>query len=122
MSDTHLLSPLSPSEARQVVQACDRFEAAWQAGPRPEDFLGTAAGPVRSALLRQLLLLDWDYRRRTGQDPRAGDYGPRFPGDQDLIEDVGREMCEPPVSTKVGSDGPRTSDTPRSGGRAPDRG
>src|SRR5262245_52679481 len=101
MSDTHLLSPLSPSEARQVVQACDRFEAAWNAGrrPRPEEYLAASAGPARPALLRQLLILDWDYRRRAGEDPRADEYCTRFPGDTALVEDVGREMAESSVST-----------------------
>src|SRR5262245_18915974 len=98
MSDTHLLSPLSPSEARGVVQACDRFEAAWKVGPCLEDYLGAADGPVRAALLRQLLLLDWAYRRRAGQDPRAGDYHTRFPGDAALIDDVGRAMADASVS------------------------
>src|SRR5207248_3413282 len=73
MSDTHYLSAVSPEEARQIVRACDRFEAAWRAGqrPRPEGYLGAASGPARAALLRQLLLLDWEYRRRAGDDPRA---------------------------------------------------
>jgi hypothetical protein len=49
MSDTPLLPFLPPSELRQIVQACDRFEAAWKAGPRPhpEEYLGTAAEPAR---------------------------------------------------------------------------
>src|SRR5437588_9853908 len=88
--------PVSPAEARQIDRACDRFEAAWQAGrpPQPEEYLDAAGEPVRSALLRQLLLLDWDYRRRAGDDPTPGDYRTRFPGDSTLIEDVRREMTE----------------------------
>src|SRR5438105_3750518 len=107
MNDTRLLSGLSASDALQIDQICDRFEAAWKAGPRPqpEDYLGAAAEPVRSALLRQLLLLDWDYRRRAGDDPRAGDYDERFPSDSVLIQDVGREMTEAAVSTQGGADG-----------------
>jgi hypothetical protein len=76
MSDPRLDSPLSPDEVRQLEHTCDRFEAAWKAGqrPHPEEYLGAASEPARSALLRQLLLLDWDYRRRAGDDPRPGDY------------------------------------------------
>ena len=46
MSDTHSLPSLSPAEARQIDQICDRFEAAWKAGQRPrlEDYLGPADG------------------------------------------------------------------------------
>ena len=92
MSDTYVLPPLSPAELRLVVQECDRFEAAWKAGqrPRPEEYLGTAAGPVRLALLRQLLLLDWDYRRHAGDDPQADEYHARFPDDAAVVGDVGR--------------------------------
>ena len=109
MSDAPLLPSLSPAEARQIDQTCDRFETAWKAGrrPRPEEYLGTAGEPRRSALLRQLLLLDWDYRSRAGDDPRVADYHTRFPGDPSLIDDLGREMS--------GS----ADDTPHSGPREP---
>src|SRR5262245_30497935 len=98
MSDTHNPLTLSPGEARLVDQTCDRFEAAWKAGQRPDlgEFLGTVAEPVRSALLRQLLFLDWDYRRRANDVPRESDYRACFPGDTALIEDVCREMSDPP--------------------------
>ncbi len=110
-----LLSPsLSADEVRQIEQICDRFEADCKAGqrPLPEEYLDTAAEPARSALLRQLLLLDWDYRRRAGDDPSAGDYLPRFPGDPALIEDVRREMTEPLASTRPGSDEPQATPWP----------
>src|SRR5262249_29102298 len=35
--------------------------------------------PERSALLRELVLLDIHYRRQQGETPRVEDYGPRFP-------------------------------------------
>jgi eukaryotic-like serine/threonine-protein kinase len=122
MNDTQRLPPLSPAEARQIDQTCDRFEAAWKAGqrPHPEEYLVTAGGSARSALLRQLLLLDWDYRRRAGDDPRAGDYQVRFPGELALIEAVSREMTESPDSTCLGSAGPHARHSPCSGARAPD--
>jgi WD40 repeat protein/tRNA A-37 threonylcarbamoyl transferase component Bud32 len=67
--------------ARRIDQVCNQFEHAWQNGPPPriEDFLGDAAEPERSALLRELILLDMDYRRRRGETPRTEDYGSRFP-------------------------------------------
>jgi tetratricopeptide (TPR) repeat protein/tRNA A-37 threonylcarbamoyl transferase component Bud32 len=112
VSDTHVLPPLSSSEARRVDQTCDQFEAAWKAGRRPAPIKYVAASdePVRSALLRQLLLLDWDYRRRAGDDPRASDYLAQFPDDTTLIEDVSREMADAPVSTRVGRNTPWAGD------------
>ena len=95
MTDTRV-PPLSPASARHIDQICDRFEAAWKSDqrPHPEDFLDAVDEPDRSALLRQLLLLDWDYRRRVGDQPRTDDYTTRFPSDTTLIEVVGREISE----------------------------
>jgi tRNA A-37 threonylcarbamoyl transferase component Bud32 len=108
MSDSPAPPPLSPAEARRIDQVCDRFEADWKAGrrPAPEEYLGTTGGPGRPALLRQLLLLDWDYRRRAGDEPRPEDYHTRFPDDTALIEAVCREMSEPSADTSAGTGGP----------------
>jgi serine/threonine-protein kinase len=113
---------LSPDEARQIDQACDRFEADWKAGrrPRPEEYLGPAGEPARSALLRQLLLLDWDYRRRAGDEPRAADYHARFPGDAAVVEAVGREMVHSPDSTRLLPADAYARPTPFAGARAPE--
>ena len=66
--------------ARRLDQACNHFEDAWKAGrPRIEDHLEGWEGAERSALLRELVLLDIDYRRRAGEACQAGDYLGRFP-------------------------------------------
>ena len=80
---------------------------------------GAAAGAMRLALLRQLLVLDWDYRRRAGDEPHAGDYQPRLPGDRALIEEVGREMSASPDSTRLQADGPHALNTPWSSAEPP---
>jgi tetratricopeptide (TPR) repeat protein len=94
---------LSPGEARQVDRECDRFEAAWKAGNRPDpaDALAGLSEPRRSALLRQLLLLDWEYRSRTGEEPRPADYHARFPADCAVVDAVAREMSQAAVGTRV---------------------
>jgi tetratricopeptide (TPR) repeat protein len=122
MSDTPLLPPLSPAEARQIDQTCDHFEAAWKAGrrPQPDDYLGTLGEPARSYLLRQLLFLDWDYRLRAGEAPRASEYIVRFPSDPALVENVGSVMGESLVSTCEWSGEPHAGDTPLSGAGSPD--
>jgi tetratricopeptide (TPR) repeat protein len=77
--------PLSPSLALHINEVCDRFEAAWKAasagapGPRIEEHLDGIAAPGRATLLRQLVLLDIDYRRLRGEQPTAAAYESRFP-------------------------------------------
>ncbi len=95
MSDAAPSHALSPAEVRQIDGICDRFEAAWKARHRPDpaEFVGAAAEPMRSALLHQLLLLDWEYRRRAADAPCAADYHLRFPDDAAVIAAVSREMA-----------------------------
>lgn len=108
MNDAGILPPLSAGQSRRIDQICDQFEEHWLAGRRPtiDDSLGTLAEPELSALLRQLLLLDWVYRRRTGEEPIAADYQSHFPEHIALIDRVGREMAENCDSTWVGSVAP----------------
>ena len=69
------------SKLKHLDQACDRFEAAWQAGERPslEAYLGDTAEPERSFLLRGLVELDIEYRRQRGEQPTPHEYHERFP-------------------------------------------
>ena len=62
-----------------IDKACDRFEAAWIAAgssdcnaPAIHDYLQTVDAPLRTPLLRHLLLLDIDYRNGCGA-PRSID-------------------------------------------------
>jgi tRNA A-37 threonylcarbamoyl transferase component Bud32 len=77
-----------PSEAlSQIDEICVRFEKAWQEGQRPriEDYLGEITAEHRSALLRELVILDVIYRRKHGEQPTAEDYRERFPGCTDVL-------------------------------------
>src|SRR5262249_40878056 len=47
--------------------------------PRLEDYVATAAGPERSALLLELILLDAHYRQRRGEAAPPEEYQRRFP-------------------------------------------
>jgi WD40 repeat protein/tRNA A-37 threonylcarbamoyl transferase component Bud32 len=73
--------PLPEPAARRIDQVCNQFEAAWKAGtgPRVEDALGQAPEPARSALLRELVVLEAYYRRLRGEECRAEEYQSRFP-------------------------------------------
>ena len=69
-------SPLLPlTLAGRVDRACDGYEAEWKAGRRPriEAYPGRGdRSPRRSALLRELLLLEIEFRRAIGERPTAG--------------------------------------------------
>lgn len=51
---------------KQLDQICDQFEAVWQEGgwPKLEDYLGAVEASARCVLVRDLLLLELDYRQR----------------------------------------------------------
>jgi hypothetical protein len=61
---------------RKIEPHCDRFEAEWQAGRRPEiaRYLHEVPTEARPELFRQLLRLDIDYRRRLRETPTPADY------------------------------------------------
>jgi hypothetical protein len=78
---------LSPTMINGMDDACDRFEAAWKAGlhPRIEDYLEETAGPERSTLWHDLLVLELVYRRRQGERPTPEEYQARFPTQVNLV-------------------------------------
>src|SRR5262249_40604691 len=80
---------LSLSSERQIDQVCDAFEAAWKAGrqPRIEEYLNGASEPERSALLRELLLIELAYVA-TGAESLVNDYIQRFPQEAELVRAV----------------------------------
>jgi serine/threonine-protein kinase len=76
---------LPVNELLRVDSICQRFETAWLAAaqsgssPRVEEYLTDAEDAIRELLLRQLVLLDVEYRHRRGERPSADDYQARFP-------------------------------------------
>jgi non-specific serine/threonine protein kinase/serine/threonine-protein kinase len=84
--------PLGVQE--QMNAQCDRFEAAWKAGLRPqlEEFQSLEGELPRRALLRELLLIELTYRYRLHERPVSAEYVARFPMDVDLIHVVFREF------------------------------
>jgi hypothetical protein len=65
----------------RVDAACLRFEDRWRAGERPEleAFLNEFPEEDRSALLPELLLLEWEYRSRRSEPYACEEYALRFP-------------------------------------------
>ena len=69
---------------------CDRFEAAWKKGQRPsiEQYLAEGGPTERATLLKELLLLELEYRTRQGERPAAAEYRRRFPDDEHFIDEI----------------------------------
>jgi WD40 repeat protein/tRNA A-37 threonylcarbamoyl transferase component Bud32 len=68
-------------QLRRVDEACERFEAAWRAGERPqiEAFLAGADASIEAPLFEELLKLDQELRAEAGESASADEYRRRFP-------------------------------------------
>jgi WD40 repeat protein/serine/threonine protein kinase len=99
-----------------VDAVCDAFEEAWLAGhkPRIEDFLARGDSVHRDALLRELLLAEWDLRRRHGQHTDYEAYQGRFPERGHAVTDLWRVWKEMP-SQSMNGDGEFSVDPTRDG-------
>src|SRR5437763_17156646 len=64
-----------------IDDIADQFESAWQQGapPRLVDFLGGEQGQRRSALLEELILVDWEQRCKIGERRSLDAYLEEFP-------------------------------------------
>lgn len=56
--------------------------------PNLEDYVGRIAAPHRSALLRELLEVEVEYRRKRGEIPRLDQYRQRFPNEVSVIHEA----------------------------------
>lgn len=88
-----------PDWARELDRVCDRFEAQWQAGQQPkiEDFLSASSAQSAAnstALLRQLLLSEWQCFSAGGDKPDLLDYEGRFPDHKPLLRSAWAEHLE----------------------------
>ena len=83
----------TPAPPAGVDAICDAFEAAWLAGQEPliEDFLPRGDRVDQDALLQELLLAEWDLRRRHEQHIELETYHARFPESKHSITDLWRD-------------------------------
>jgi tetratricopeptide (TPR) repeat protein/tRNA A-37 threonylcarbamoyl transferase component Bud32 len=82
------MSQAEIGERTWIDERADRFERDWTRGgdkPRIEDFLEGETGPLRSALLRELLRVERELRLGAGEQPGAEEYLHRFPDDPDAV-------------------------------------
>lgn len=89
-------------ELRQIDQHCARFEQLWRRGehPRIEDFLSTVASPQRRALFRELVVLEFEYRKGRGESPQPEDYAARFPEFSQLLAPLFQSVGMPDTRTR----------------------
>ncbi|MFT5528254.1 MAG: hypothetical protein ACI9HK_006243 [Pirellulaceae bacterium] len=108
---------LSLQAAQRIDAVCLRFETAWresrpvsersaerptiasvaQQRPQLQEYLNDVAEPERTSLLRELLLLELEYRTTLHQEcPTEEDYYSEFPGHVELISNTFRQWkdCE----------------------------
>ena len=71
-------------------EVCDLFVDAWQDGrsPRIEDFLKPYPELERPGLLRELLILELELRRREGEQPAPEEYSRRFPEYESVVASI----------------------------------
>ena len=69
------------SQVQRTDRVCDQFEAAWKAGLRRRIgvFLSEIPPAEWSELLREVLILDLDYRRQLGENPTLETYRSEYP-------------------------------------------
>lgn len=90
-------------DQQAIDQVCDTFEKAWQLGKAPEivDFIREVPANVKTALVRELILLDFDYREKSNTLLKEREYLLLLPE----FENVVRQVClerEDRFSTVVG--------------------
>ena len=88
---------LDLSTRQQIDEVCIAFEDAWKSEERPsvEEFITRLPETARRSLFRELLLVELDYRRRLGEEPRSEEYQSRFPGFEKVVASV---FDKPPLS------------------------
>ena len=91
--------PLPIPTLERIDDCCIEFEQVWRGGRTPDilDFVPEDfEGREREILVRELIALDLDYRRRRGQNVRSRDYIERFADQREWIDEcVGKPADAP---------------------------
>jgi WD40 repeat protein/serine/threonine protein kinase len=114
MNDFHIERHGFDAPTDEVDAICDAFEAAWLGGHEPgiEDFLLRGDASHQGQLLRELLLAEWELRRRHGQQFQLEPYLARFSASNLPIEELWRVWNEK-GSPGVSDDPDRILEAPR---------
>jgi serine/threonine protein kinase len=92
--------------AVRLDKVCDRFERAWKAGQRPrvEDYLANAPEGERRELLRRLLPLEIELRRKGNENPTAKEYEACLPSYIEEIRAIFQDTLYPADSQELTDD------------------
>jgi WD40 repeat protein/tRNA A-37 threonylcarbamoyl transferase component Bud32/Tfp pilus assembly protein PilF len=100
------MSEIPTADWTWVNAAAERFEQAWKDGKRPrlEDYLLEAEESRSSALLKELMRVELELRRRNGEELVAEEYHARFPDHIAVVDAVftagrGRASGTDPLTT-----------------------
>jgi tRNA A-37 threonylcarbamoyl transferase component Bud32 len=89
-------------DRKQIDEICLAFEDEWLAGHRPvmEVYLRQVNSVNQPTLLKELLLLELDYRRSTHDVPQVDDYLTRFPACSASVQAAFHAACTRDVSVR----------------------
>jgi WD40 repeat protein/serine/threonine protein kinase len=89
--------PLPLKAQHRLDKLCDRFEAALKAGRRPviERYVRHMPGSMRPTVLFELLALELEFRRQSGERPGQAEYCERFPENSEVVEAAFGSATEP---------------------------
>ena len=92
-ANSSAIPTLSVTATRRIDAMCDTVEDALKTGReyRLEDCLATVQDSLHSALLRQLLLMEWEYRHQRDERIDMADYFVRFPEHDSVIREASKE-------------------------------
>jgi serine/threonine protein kinase len=90
-------------DQQAIDQVCDVFEKAWQLGKSPKivDFIRDVSAGLKPALVRELILLDCDYREKSNTLLKEREYLEQLPEFENVVHQVWLER-EDKFSTVVG--------------------
>lgn len=92
-------------ELRAAIDSvCDRFEQEWSNDNPPDvmDFVHDWVGAERRELVRELLLVEFDCRRRNGESPTLVDYDSWHDEDRLVAADCLDELISSEITMRVG--------------------
>ncbi len=76
-----------------VDRVCDEFEKAWNVtdsgdAPSIEEYLAKGEPAIKTKLLKELLLVEWEIKEKQGQEIKLNEYLDRFTGEESTVKEA----------------------------------